>query len=324
MKHKLLPKKCELYHGNEQTRPYFEGWYFKHVSKDAGFVISVICGVSRSGAEEEDHSFIQVITGPEHKSRYIRFPYEDFKYDKNKFDVSVGDNTFSYDGIHLDIQTDDMTLKADLKYSGHLYLDTTTFYPSIMGPFSYIPNMECNHGVLSLKNSVRGSIIIDSREHDMNDAVGYMEKDWGEAFPNAWIWLQGNHAQDKNDTAFMCSIASIPFGPANFTGLICVLAAGGRQYRFATYNGAKIISVKSFENGADVTIGRGGLKLYIKSRSKSFDKLIGPTRNGMDRTLFESVAGEVELALYKKGKMIFEAKLLGCGMEVSEAGDLVK
>jgi len=323
MKHRMLARKCELFHGNEKTRPYFEGWYFKHVSKQEDFILSVICGVSRSKNSRDDHSFIQIITGPVHKSHYIRFAYNAFEYDRESFNVSVGNNTFSYDHIYLDIDRKDIRIKADLTYAKHHELHSNIFSPSIMGPFTYIPNMECNHGVLSLKNEVRGSVELDGRIYDMNNAVGYIEKDWGEAFPNAWIWLQGNVSK-KDATAFMCSVASIPFGPIDFTGLICVLAANGTQYRFATYNGAKIASVKNVENGVNIALKRGVHLLKISARTKSFDKLIGPTRNGMDRTLFESVAGEINLKLYKKGKLFFEDDLPGCGMEVSEIGDLVK
>lgn len=324
MKHRMLARKCELFHGNEKTRPYFEGWYFKHVSKQEDFILSVICGVSRSKNPRDDHSFIQVITGPAHKSHYIRFAYNAFEYDRESFNVSVGNNTFSYDQIHLDIARKDMHIKADFKYSNHLRLQNSIFSPSIMGPFSYIPNMECNHGVLSLKNEVQGNVEIDGKIYDMTGAVGYIEKDWGEAFPNAWIWLQGNVSAKKEDAAFMCSVASIPFGLIDFTGLICVLAIDGKQYRFATYNGAKIKSVKNVESGVDIALKRGVHLLEINARSKSFDKLIGPTRNGMTRELFESVAGAIHIKLYKKGKLIFEDDLSGCGMEISEIGELEK
>ena len=300
MKHKLFPTKCELYHGNENTRPYFEGWYFKHVALKESFVISIICGVSRSKNSVDDHSFIQIITGPEHKSRYIRFAYNAFKYDKESFNVSVENNTFSYDKIHLDIDRKDVRIKADLKYSNHLRLQNSTLSPSIMGPFSFIPNMECNHGVLSLKNETSGKLIIDGVEHDMSGAVGYIEKDWGESFPNAWIWLQGNVSPNENDVSFMCSIASIPIGKTSLTGLICVLNKNDEQFRFATYNRAKIKSVKSSPTGVDITLKRGGLVLKISARSNSFDKLIAPTRNGMTRTLLKVWREKYTLRCMKK------------------------
>ena len=36
--------------------------------------------------------------------------------------------------------------------------------PNIMGPFSYIPFMECNHAILSMQNNANGSININDYE----------------------------------------------------------------------------------------------------------------------------------------------------------------
>ncbi len=324
MKHKILAKKSHLYHGIEKTRPYFEGWYFKHVSAKENFVLSVICGVSRSKDTNDDHSFIQIITGPEHKSTYIRFPYSDFKYDNDDFLVTIGSNTFSHDRIHLDINNKDISIQADLEYASHIYLESSFLCPSIMGYFSYLPNMECNHGVLSMKNAVYGKVTIDGVMHIMDEAVGYIEKDWGEAFPNAWIWLQGNVSKSYPKSSFMCSVASIPLGVFRFTGLIGIIDTGERQYRFATYNSSKIAHIRKTDKGVELLIKRKKHVLKINAYSESFDKLIAPTRNGMDRQLYESVSGEIEVELILDDRTIFEAHYTGCGIEVSEIGDLVK
>ena len=324
MKHRIFARKAELYHGKEKTRPYFEGWYFKHVSIKDDFVMAVICGVSRTKDKSDDHSFIQIISSLKQKSKYIRFPYEAFKYEEGIFSVSVGENTFSYNKIHLDINAEGIKIKADLEYSNQKKLSNNVFSPSIMGFFSYIPNMECNHGVLSLKNTVEGSIVLDEKEYDMTDAVGYIEKDWGESFPNAWIWLQGNVSSQNDDVSLMCSVASIPFGLFNFTGLICVLSIGQAQYRFATYNGTGIKRILRTDRGVYLKLKKGKYFLEIDAKSKSFDILIGPTRSGMNRNLYESVEGEINVKLYKKDELFLDAILKGCGIEVSEVGSLIK
>ncbi len=65
---------------------------------------------------------------------------------KDIFFVSVGNSTFSLNAVHLDIDRKDIKLKADLYYSNHIALETGFMTPSVMGPFSFVPNMECNHG----------------------------------------------------------------------------------------------------------------------------------------------------------------------------------
>ncbi len=318
MKHRLLPKYCERYHGNESTRPYFEGWYFKHVLPSGEMALAVICGVSRAKNKRDDHSFIQIITGPEHEAHYIRYAYNAFYYDKDRFFVSIGNSTFSLDGIHLDIDRKDLKLNADLQYSNHVSLENGFLSPSIMGPFSYIPNLECNHGVLSMKNSVDGNVTLNGKTYDMQTALGYIEKDWGEAFPDSWVWLQGNVSKSGGEVSFMFSVAKVPFAGLKFTGLICVLDFAGKQYRFATYNGTKIEFIKKTENGVSISIKKGKYRLKINAYSDGYESLVAPTRNGMERELFESISGDIELELSKDNAPIVEKHLVMCGIEVSE------
>ena len=324
MKHKLYPSKCELFHGNEKTRPYFEGWYFKHALPSEELSLSVICGVSRGKDAESDHSFIQIITGPNHRSYYIKYDYSEFSAKEDEFNVRIGENTFSINTIHLDISSPEIQIKADLCYSNHVLLENSVLSPSIMGIFAYMPNMECNHGVLSMKHDIKGSLTINGREYSLIGSIGYIEKDWGESFPNAWIWLQGNTAKEGEDISFMCSVASIPMKAFNFTGLICAIDYKGEHFRFATYNSSKILGIKNKDNGVDIVIGKRKYRLTIKAHAEEFEKLVAPTRNGMERTLYESVSGKINIKLYFEDEIVFDSNLSMCGIEISEIGLLEK
>ena len=94
-----------------------------------------------------------------------------------------------------------------------------------MGPFSYIPFMECNHAILSMQSHIKGSININNNRINFNNGIGYTEKDWGCSFPKSYIWCQGNSFQNSN-ASFMLSIANIPFKLFSFRGIICVLIKG--------------------------------------------------------------------------------------------------
>lgn len=319
----MLSKKSHKYHKRSKKRPYFEGWYFKHVSSINDFTMSVICAISRSNNEDDDHSFIQIITGPEYKSYYIRFDIDEFKYNKTCFEVQIGKNFFSEHHMYLDIENDDIEIKAELNYDNHLNIDSNVYSPTIMGPFSYLPNMQCNHSVISLQNRVSGEIILGDFMYDMKDATGYIEKDWGHTFPESYIWLQGStEINEKKKVTFMCSIASIPLGGLSFTGLIANITVYDKQYRFATYNSAKIIRLKKDGNSIEVVLKKNGYKLYIVAQSDSYEVLKAPTDTGMDRDIYESVSGEIYLKLYKDKKILHHGTLFDCGMEISEIKNL--
>lgn len=318
MGHRLLPKNPQSYHGKESSRPYFEGWYFKQTSKTNAF--SVIPGVFRGRKKGTDIAFIQVIFGEDSKSYFFRYPYNEFKYKKGKFEVWIGDSFISIDKVILDIARDGVQLEAELFFSRIVPLETTAFSPTIMGPFSYLPAMQCNHGVLSLSHQVNGAINFGEKHIRFNDAIGYIEKDWGEAFPENWIWMQCN---DKK-TSMMCSIASIPYGIFRFTGLICVLWISGRQYRFATYNGAKVLSIKKHGHKINVQIKRGGYCLEISAYNKKFGSLKAPTKTGMNRDIDESINAKYHVALTYKKTPLFSGNFENGGLEMLNPNSLIK
>jgi hypothetical protein len=318
MGHRLHIKNPELYHGRENSRPYFEGWYFKQISPDGKFRMALIPGIYKGRNKEDDHSFIQVLY--DNKSRYVRFPVESFRFSRDSFNISIGETSFSMDGAVLDIKDGDFTLKGEIRYHSHEVLQRRFLSPSIMGFFSYIPGMQCNHGVLSLHNSVSGSIEINGEKIETEGFIGYIEKDWGEAFPTSWLWLQGNDFSGEQPFSCMVSIATIPFGLFGFRGLIAVLMANGRQYRFATYNMASIREFSVTGEKIKVVLKRFRTVLTVTADTHQSSILKAPAATGMDRNIRESLDAVIEAELRKGKKVIFSGRCNGGGLETSETG----
>ncbi len=315
MGHRLLPRSPALYHGKESSRPYFEGWFFKQ-SLD-GQSCAVIPGVFRGKSSGGDIAFIQVLLSNPVQSFFVRCPFDAFSFEQKRFGIRIAGNYFSLEGVSLNIR--DIGLKGELQFTGISPLKTTLLSPSIMGPFSYIPFMQCSHGVLSLGHGVSGYISLGGRRLVFDNADGYIEKDWGGAFPNSWIWMQCGDKQ----SALMCSIAHIPYGAIKFTGLICVLRTNEKQYRFATYNGAKLDLVNIGKESVEVRLRRKDLTLQIAAANSEFGSLKAPTQSGMDRVISESLSARYQVKLYKECNEIFSGSYENGGLEISDAKELV-
>ena len=93
------------------------------------------------------------------------------------------------------------------------------FSPGIMGPYSFIPFMECYHGILSMNHNISGVINHNGIDISFDGGKGYMEKDWGHSFPKAYIWMQSNHFSKPN-ISIKSSIAIIPWLKSSFIGHI--------------------------------------------------------------------------------------------------------
>lgn len=316
MSHRLLPTKPHLYHGKPSTRNYFEGWYFKQTSNM--HALSVIPGVYKGDTKEQDFAFIQGMNGIG-KSFFATYPFKAFRYRTDRFEIEIDGNLFSYNGIKVDINQGGVQLRAALSFHDTTMLKTHIGSPSIMGPFSYLPRMQCNHGVLSLTHRVEGTVWHGDRQFDFRDGVGYIEKDWGEAFPRCWSWMQCN----DHDSSMMCAFATIPFGPFQFKGLICVLLIHGRQYRFATYNGGYITNVTSKKDTVEVQIKRGRYRLKICAVNKAFGRLRAPSKTGMDRYINESIRAQCHVMLYNGSQCIFQRWYKNGGLEMDQTGRIL-
>jgi tocopherol cyclase len=59
--------------------------------------------------------------------------------------------------------------KGEVEFSNQVPWRKKGYSPGIMGPFSFMPFMECYHGILSMDHSIKGSLTIDGEEIDFNN-----------------------------------------------------------------------------------------------------------------------------------------------------------
>lgn len=313
---KFLIKNPELFQGQKyltSNKNYFEGWYFK--TTNSKFGIAFIPGISIN--QEEKKAFIQVITNT--ASYNINYNLNDFSYSNNPFFIKLGNNCFSKEGIHIDITDNkqNLIIQGDIKYSNHININSSVLNPNIMGPFSYLPFMECSHGILSMKCKAKGAISINDEKIKFSNGVGYIEKDWGCSFPKSYIWQQAN-TFSKSNASFMLSIADVPLKKLRIQGLICSLIVGHKEYRFATYNHTKIIKCEIENNTLNIILKKG--KYLLQSETKIGDglKLIAPVDGKMQKDIIESISATIHITLKHNNKIIFSDTSKNCGLEIVE------
>ncbi|MGN0995049.1 MAG: hypothetical protein ACI4PD_07965, partial [Butyricicoccus sp.] len=187
-------------------RDYFCGWYFRCQSDSQ--TLAVIPAIHRT--REARSCSVQVIT--ETASWNVVFPVSDFQ--KSGSAIEIGNNQFSPKGIHLDLRTSDFHAAGRLQFGPF-----TPIGYDIMGPFRWVPFMECRHSVFSMKHSVSGKVNLNGISYSFCNDTGYMEGDRGHSFPREYVWTQCSFP----DGALMLSIAEIPLGRLHFTGIIGVV-----------------------------------------------------------------------------------------------------
>jgi len=146
---------------------------------------------------------------------------------------------------------------------------------------------------------------------------GYIEKDWGINFPKSYLWCQAN-SFDKEKTSLFLSIADVPFKKINFRGFICAFLVNGKEYRFATYNSARVkhVEINGSGNIVSILIKKNRYRLYINIQRKDSLQLIAPSLAGMKKTITESINSEMKVRLLKGSKILFEGTSLNTGLEI--------
>lgn len=297
------------YHENKRS-PYFEGWYYKVTTDDVSF--AVIVGIAKNKTEE--HAFIQTIDTVSRKTQYQRFSMIDVIMHKEPFQLQIQDNIFTMHKLIVNMDN----IKLNMIQYGLTPLHCTNYAPTIMGPFSYLPHMQCIHSIISLHHYVRGTIEIASVSYQVK-GIGYMEKDRGVSFPTSYIWTQSNHCKIKH-SCFFLSIADIPLGFFNFTGCICVLCINGKQYRFTTYDGVRIhkLDIERFpqHNEVKILLRQKGYQLYIKIHCGHAYPLIAPQGAVMETKILESLDSVIHLKVYHHHTLLHDISFDQAGCEI--------
>jgi tocopherol cyclase len=304
----------ELFQGNLEKKNYFEGWYFKHVSRDLDNVWSFIPGISLNA--NDPHCFIQVINGLTGETQYITYPVDKFRWDNKTLYLHVGDSVFTDKYIDLKIENEVLNVSGRIDYSNTIPYPKSLFSPGIMGWYSFIPFMECKHGIVSVNHQLYGSISINGDPVNFNGGKGYIEKDWGTSFPEAWLWIQANNFKD-DDCSFTFSVAKIPWLGKFFIGFIAFLYINKRFYLFSTYNNSAITEIKHTESSIDLVISNHIGMLKVSVKKSKFGELRAPVSGDMSRRIKESIDSEVNLSLFDKhNRLIYMDSSKRAGLEV--------
>lgn len=305
----------ERFQGWGKKRNYFEGWYFKLISKTGDRAMAIIPGIAMDG-RGEGHAFIQVMDGKKGTAEYHTFPLDAFQPVSTHFEVAVGDNQFSATGIKLNLPD----LQGEISISGKASWPNPWYAPGIMGPFSWLKFMECFHGIVSMDHLLDGQFKYQGEVFDFSGGRGYMEKDWGRSFPSAYVWMQSNHFDEKG-ISFKCSVAHIPFLGTSFTGFIAGLYIHGTFIRFTTYNRSRLTHLERGKQSVQLSLQSPKYRLEIEAISGRTTLLASPIQGAMEGKIAESMTATLNIKLThrRSGQTIFEGSGQHAGLEI--AGD---
>ncbi len=305
-----------IYHGHRKQPPYFEGWYYKLISQDEQRRYAIIPGIFRGPGE---HSFVQVLDGMTGTATYHQYPAADFHAAEEAFDIRVGPNRFTQNAISLNLDGE-MTVQGELHFADGENWPVRPWSPGVMGWYAWVPFMETYHGILSLDHRIEGSLAFNGENVDFSDGRGYIEKDWGQAFPSGYIWLQSNHF-DTTRTSITASVAMIPWIGRSFRGFLVGVYHHRKLYRLTTYTGAAIERLDLTDDHVYWTIADRRYRLEMVAERRSGGLLKAPIRTEMHKRVDETMQSTVDVHFsHRNGETVFAGRGRNAALEVH--GDL--
>lgn len=311
----------DMFQGKGKIKRYFEGWYFKVVNAAKTEAYAIIPGIAMD-QEGLKQAFIQILDGKRQTAVYHKFDFNSFISSDTEFRISIGNNSFTKDNLELDLPE----FAGRLEFSSLVPWPKPWYSPGIMGPYSFVPFMECYHGIVSLNHSVKGKLHVNSRELDFNQGLGYTEKDWGRSFPCAYVWMQSNHFSLPG-ISVKASVARIPWIRDVFTGFIAGVWVLGRLIQFTTYNGTVLRKLQIDRLRVELILVNRKHQLTIIASREAATSLASPIMGFMDGRIEESMTSRLEVFLTDQitGQVILHDTGYHAGLEVAgEIGSILK
>lgn len=265
-------------------RDSFYGWYLKCQSDTQ--TLAVIPAIHQTVCKQT--CSIQIIT--DDNTWTAAFPADLFH--QMRKNISIGENQFSDRGIRLSMHTPELKAEGSLNFG-----PLSPLKYDIMGPFALVPFMECRHRVWSMRHSVSGTVYINGQKYSFQNGCGYWEGDQGRSFPKEYAWTQCCFPHGS----LMLSIADIPMAGFHFTGIIGNVLWHGKQYRLATYLGAKSVQVQN----RTLRIVQGDMELEARLLEEMGHPLKAPTNGDMIRTIHENASCKAFYQFRKKEHILF-------------------
>ena len=320
IKNTLNPQR---YHGRVFKPPFFEGWYYKVIDPSGSSRYAFIPGVFIGETPEKSHAFIQVLDGENSEVFYHRYPMTDFWAAEDRFEIRIKNNLFTLEKIQLEIDKAEQSIRGVLSFEKPIAWPVRWTSPGVMGWYAWVPSMECYHGVLGFDHAVSGELEVNQERLNFDGGRGYIEKDWGKSFPQAWIWMQSNHFSQPN-TSLTASVAIIPWLGNAFAGFIVGFWQDGQLHRFATYANSRITHLSVNDQQVSWIMQNRTHRLEILAAQAEGGQLLAPTPAGMGRRIAETLSASIAVRLINRRTNQVEFDDLGKYAGLEAVGDMNK
>jgi hypothetical protein len=300
----------------DPRRPHgvaMEGWFWRITSAEHGVVVVVLAGINRDRAGRA-WGTVGLATHPGGFARAIAVD-----------DAAVVDGAGAM-RIGTALVADAHTVRVDLGADARLeiVLEAPGRWPRRafggLGAAQAIPGLSQYWHPWLLRARVRGSVLVDGREIDLDGAVAYAEKNWSNGgFPETWWWGQAHGFGDDGDACVAFAGGRAGVGALRMTATSLVVSAGGELVRLV--RPLQPLRVAVDDAGWRLS-GRtpGGVSVEVEGHANGTPPHLLPVpdpaaRRHREDAAAQHLAGELHVTLRRRGRTLFAGTSTLAGLE---------
>ena len=279
----------------------FETWYFNLVNKTQTLILEFIVSFYKDEIHQEVH--LTIDSNEKKYRRKIKFKEEQFSTSKTS--VQIGASQLGSEGMILQIEEDELDIKGEVRFAEQITLKQSAMHSGLMGPFKYLPFLHSYHEVIALTHTLAGEICINGEVIDFTGGKGYIDKEWGKAYPNVWIWAQCNQFK-QSDMAMMLGVMRHQLFLDYQTSFVVPIYYQGQLEVFANYNGGHIAKLYRYKGYIHIVITQKNKLLDLKIYGQDEVDLAMSRNAHMIKDVYNCMNAKIEVKLTQNGMVLLE------------------
>lgn len=314
----------ETFQGRGLYAHAFNSWYYKLVDATGRHVWAIVPGIRMDRDPDRACCFLQFIDGVTGRTVRQEFPIHQFWASRERFDIVCSHSRFSLTDLQLDIEQPALQLTGSLHFSAVQGWSPRPWSPGTLGPLALIPVPGAYHAVTGMAPRITGNLWCDGEQIDFTGGRGYMEHDWGTAFPPVRAWTQCNHFP-ADGAALTATITDVPAAGRLVHTFLVVFLCEGEFHTWTSWNGARLLRFRRDDHHLEFSVLRRHLLLEVWSGGRSSVGQVAVPRDGRSaRMLTQELTAtcQVRLTQFSQSgdRILFEERGQHASLEIS--GDL--
>lgn len=289
-----------------------EEWYFKIMDAEHENMLAFTIRNNRMGTNSEGILQLERITNGE---RMVS-TYSIYEMTNINNGIKIGNSSFTTKGIELNVDEAGLKITGQIAISQLVNIKKSLLKPGIMGIYRYIPFLEFYFEMLALNSTVAGEIHVNNEVYHLDGGSCYIQKQWGERFPNIWLWSQSSGFSKHKDSAVMIAVARLKICFNYYTAFAVPVYYNDQVEVFSNYNGGQIAKLYRYKGYVHLIITQKDKLLDLRVYGSDESSCIASKETHGIRDIYECNNVKMEVKLSQKGRIIFEDNSLYCAMQM--------